>query len=61
MIEDDIQDMASAPDACPLTPEKNPLEVLRLMNPAMRGLLVTDILVRFCEQIPYAFVVIWCM
>jgi MFS family permease len=31
------------------------------MNPAMRGLLVTDILVRFCEQIPYAFVVVWCM
>jgi len=31
------------------------------MNPAMKGLLVTDILVRFCEQIPYAFVVVWCM
>ena len=44
-----------------LTPEKNPLALLRLMNPAMKGLLVTDILVRFCEQIPYAFVVVWCM
>jgi MFS family permease len=22
---------------------------------------VTDILIRFCEQIPYAFVVVWCM
>jgi hypothetical protein len=44
-----------------LTPEKNPLKLLRLMNPAMKGLLVTDILVRFCEQIPYAFVVVWCM
>jgi MFS family permease len=31
------------------------------MNPAMKELLVTDILVRFCEQIPYAFVVVWCM
>jgi hypothetical protein len=31
------------------------------MNPAMKGLLVMDILVRFCEQIPYAFVVIWSM
>ena len=31
------------------------------MNPSMKGLLVTDILVRFCEQIPYAFVVVWCM
>jgi MFS family permease len=27
----------------------------------MKRLLVTDILIRFCEQIPYAFVVIWCM
>ena len=31
------------------------------MSPALRGLLVTDILVRFCEQIPYAFVVVWCL
>jgi MFS family permease len=46
---------------CDLTPEKNPLKLFRLMNPAMKGLLVTDILVRFCEQIPYAFVVVWCM
>jgi MFS family permease len=44
-----------------LAPEKNPLKLLRLMSPAMKGLLVTDILIRFCEQIPYAFVVIWCM
>ncbi len=41
--------------------EKNPLVVLRQMSPALRNLLVSDILVRFCEQIPYAFVVIWCM
>ncbi|MFH1060688.1 MAG: MFS transporter [Pseudomonadota bacterium] len=34
---------------------------LALITPAMRRLLVADILVRFCEQIPYAFVVIWCM
>jgi MFS family permease len=27
----------------------------------LRNLLVADILVRFCEQIPYAFVVVWCM
>ena len=42
-------------------PEKNPLKLLKAMNPAMKGLLAADILVRFCEQIPYAFVVIWCM
>jgi MFS family permease len=46
---------------CELVPEKNPLKMFKLMNPQMRGLLVTDVLVRFCEQIPYAFVVVWCM
>ena len=61
MIADDVPDATSSVDACGLTPEKNPLKLLRLMNPAMKGLLVSDILVRFCEQIPYAFVVVWCM
>lgn len=31
------------------------------LTPALRRLLVSDILVRFCEQIPYAFVVVWAM
>jgi MFS family permease len=61
MIDDDMPGTTSSADTCGLTPEKNPLKLLRLMNPAMKGLLVTDILIRFCEQIPYAFVVIWCM
>ncbi len=61
MIEDDAPDVKRSPDACGLTPEKNPLKLLRLMNPAMKNLLVSDILIRFCEQIPYAFVVVWCM
>lgn len=34
---------------------------LALLTPPLRRLLVPDILVRFCEQIPYAFVVIWCV
>ena len=34
---------------------------ITLLNPALRNLLVSDVLVRFCEQIPYAFVVIWCV
>jgi MFS family permease len=42
-------------------PEKNPLRLLREMSPALRNLLVSDILIRFCEQIPYAYVVLWCM
>ncbi len=32
-----------------------------LLRPPLRRLLVADILIRFCEQIPYAFVVIWAM
>jgi MFS family permease len=39
--------------------EANPLKLLRLMSPAFLKLLVADILVRFCEQIPYAFMAIW--
>ena len=61
LIEDDAPGVTSSADTCGLTPERNPLKLFRLMNPAMKGLLVTDILVRFCEQIPYAFVVVWCM
>lgn len=30
-------------------------------SPALKRLLVSDILIRFCEQIPYAFVVLWCV
>jgi MFS family permease len=41
--------------------EKNPLKLLREMSPSLKRLLVSDILIRFCEQIPYAFVVVWCM
>ena len=51
----------NATDECGLAPEKNPWKMLALMSPALKRLLVSDILVRFCEQIPYAFVVIWCM
>jgi MFS family permease len=62
MIEDDTRVKTALPsDACGLTPEKNPVKLLRLMNPAMKGLLASDVLIRFCEQIPYAFVVVWCM
>lgn len=39
----------------------HPFRDLALINPALRNLLASDILVRFCEQILYAFVVIWCV
>ena len=39
--------------------EGNPLRLWKEMSGDLRRLLVADILVRFCEQIPYAFVVVW--
>lgn len=33
--------------------------VVRTFNPTLRELLVSDILIRFCERIPYAFVILW--
>lgn len=41
--------------------EGNPFRLWGSMTPQLRNLLVADILVRFCEQIPYAFVVVWSM
>jgi MFS family permease len=35
------------------------LASLRFISPPLRNLLVSDILIRFAEQIPYAFVVLW--
>jgi len=47
-------------------PASNPspakfLVVVKSFTPALRELLVSDILIRFCERIPYAFVVLWAM
>ncbi|MFH1489007.1 MAG: MFS transporter, partial [Pseudomonadota bacterium] len=42
-------------------PQNNPLRLMARMSPSLKRLLLSDILIRFCEQIPYAFVVIWCM
>jgi MFS family permease len=42
-------------------PRFNLQKTLHLINPSLRRLLLSDILIRFCEQIPYAFVVIWCL
>ena len=33
--------------------------VLRSFTPALRELLVSDILIRFCERLPYAWVIVW--
>ena len=35
--------------------------VVKSFNPILRELLVSDILIRFCERLPYAFVILWAM
>ena len=50
--------MAEDAGAGPAAPGgRRPLR--ELFSPALRSLLASDILIRFAEQIPYAFVVVW--
>ncbi|HIQ36619.1 MAG TPA: MFS transporter [Desulfocapsa sulfexigens] len=58
-IEDKPSDASKKRDS--LAAEKNPFKLLRHMGADLKRLLISDILIRYCEQIPYAFVVIWCM
>jgi MFS family permease len=56
---------AEAGEPAPLQYARRPqrvgaLVLLREMSPSLRNLLISDILIRFCEQIPDAFVVVWC-
>ena len=37
------------------------LGVVKTFTPALRELLVSDILIRFCERIPYPFIILWAM
>ena len=48
-------------DAARTQGEMRPWRMLRLFSPELKNLLVSDILIRFCEQIPYAYVVLWSM
>ena len=59
LIEDDAQSTPAVD--CAITPEKNPWKLFQSMDASLKRLLVSDILIRFCEQIPYAFVVVWSM
>jgi len=55
LIENDAPTIVQAPSAV------RPGRILDSLNPALRRLLAADILIRSCEQIPYAFVVLWCL
>jgi MFS family permease len=41
--------------------KNNFFAVVRTFTPALRELLVSDILIRFCERLAYAWVVVWAM
>ncbi len=56
LIEDDRAMRKAANHSAPVG---TPLRLWRLMSGDLRRLLVADVLVRFCEQVPYAFVVVW--
>jgi MFS family permease len=49
------------PSGAPEAERWNFWRSLREFNPPMRRLLLSDILIRFCERIPYAWVVIFAM
>ena len=51
LIEDDSRQAKNA--------EPNPLRLWAEMPGSLRNLLLSDILIRFCERIPDAFVVVW--
>src|SRR5262249_53864190 len=55
LIEDDRQGEA------PELPDPSPFRLFRSFSPQLKSLFVSDLLIRFCEQIPYAYVTIWCM
>ena len=48
-------------DAARAKSDIRPWRMLRLFSPELKTLLVADVLIRFCEQIPYAYVVLWSM
>ena len=54
-------DKGPSGDAAKASAQLSFLGVVKSFNPTLRELLVSDILIRFCERIPYAFVILWAM
>jgi len=50
---------AGGPVAGPNQPGGSLIAVVRSFNPTLRELLLSDILIRFCERLPFAFVILW--
>ena len=56
-----MADPVAGPAAATTRPRLGFLGVVKSFNPTLRELLVSDILIRFCERLPYAFVILWAM
>ena len=56
-----MADPVAGPTAATTRPRLGFLGVVKSFNPTLRELLVSDILIRFCERLPYAFVILWAM
>jgi MFS family permease len=54
-------DPMSAKTSEPAQPGISFTSIVKSFNPTLRELLVSDILIRFCERLPYAFVILWAM
>ena len=59
--EDSIDESRVAAATAPAAERWSLWRSLRQFNPPMRRLLLSDILIRFCERVPYAWVVIFAM
>src|SRR6478672_10357124 len=59
--EDSVDESRVAAVTAPAAERWNLWRSLRQFNPPMRRLLLSDILIRFCERVPYAWVVIFAM
>jgi MFS family permease len=56
-----IVEPRTATESLPMNSGISFFGVVRSFTPTLRELLVSDILIRFCERLPYAFVILWAM
>jgi MFS family permease len=56
-----IVEPQTATESLPMDSAISFFGVVKSFTPTLRELLVSDILIRFCERLPYAFVILWAM
>ena len=61
MFEDDSGNTGAKSPSVSAGTGPNFFSIVKSFTPNLRELLVSDILIRFCERLPYAFVILWAM